>query len=240
LSHCVIIHAPTRVHNNGDVLLASLSSLILNGLGSLPVALIYTVVFALVFGETALFVGFILPGETAVLVAGALASQHHVNIWWLCAVVVVAAILGFVGGYVVGRVFGPRLLELSILERRRVTIQRSLDALERRGAVFVFIGRFTAFLRAVVPALAGLSEMPLQPFMVANVVSGILWGVGYSLLGYFAGAALAHVEKVASGVAAGILVLVVVVVVWRHFVKKRHEAIADVQWQQEEAADDDA
>lgn len=233
-------HQTRLNHHNGEVQLASLFSGVLNGLGTLPVALIYSVVFALVFGEAAIFIGFVLPGETAVLVAGALASQNHVNIWWLCAVVVVAAITGFMVGYVIGETFGARLLELPIVDRRRVTIQRSLDSLERRGAAFVFIGRFTAFLRAIVPGLAGLSSMSFRSFMIANVSGAVLWGVGYSLLGYFAGAALVHVERVASGAGLGVLILVAAILIWRHVVRKRNEKTEDVEWLLDESPSDDS
>ncbi|MEI8126960.1 MAG: DedA family protein, partial [Actinomycetota bacterium] len=77
------------------MLLASLVSFLLDRIQHLPANVVYLVVFALVFGEAALFIGFVLPGETAVLVAGAAAtSGHGTNIKLLCVIVVVAAIGG--------------------------------------------------------------------------------------------------------------------------------------------------
>jgi len=102
----------------------------------------------LVFGEAALFIGFILPGETAVLVAGVVASQGRVNVAIVCLLVVVAAITGDSVGYAIGNRYGESLMKLPILKRRRGALDRALEGLRRRGPIYVFIGRFTAFLRA--------------------------------------------------------------------------------------------
>lgn len=206
------------------MLSASIVSFVLDKLHSLPAALVYGLVTLLVFGEAALFIGFVLPGETAVIVAGVVASQGHVNIVALCALVVAAAIVGDSVGYAVGRRFGDRLLELSILQRRRAGLDRALDGLRRRGPTYVFIGRFTAFLRAVMPGLAGMSKMHYRRFLVANALGGAIWGVAFSLLGYFAGSALTRIEHYASWFGATLLVLVLGFFVLFHFYRKRREA----------------
>jgi membrane-associated protein len=215
------------------MLTASISSSLLNSLHSLPSGLIYTVVFALVFGETALFIGFILPGETAVLVAGALASQGRANVVVLCGVVVAAAIVGNSVGYVVGQQFGERLIALRLFNKRRPTLERALHSIETRGATYVVIGRFTAILRAVMPALAGMSEMTWMMFTIANVISALVWGVAYTLLGYYAGHAIGHVEHVASGVAIAAFAAVVVIVLWRYLAGRRRRH-GDEAWRTRE------
>lgn len=220
-------------HHNGPVLVASLSSSLTNGLHSLPSLLVYTVVFALVFGETALFLGFVLPGETAVLVGGAVASQGHANVAVLCVVVVAGAIIGNSVGYLVGEKFGERLLELRIVAKRRSTLERALDSIENRGATYVFIGRFTAILRAVMPALAGMSEMTYKRFQIANVLSALVWGIAYTLLGYYAGSALGHVEGDASWVALAALVGVAGLLLVRHFVGRSRRQAAEARWRAE-------
>ncbi len=175
-----------------------------------PVA-VYAVVGALIFGETGLFIGFVLPGETAVIVGGFIASQGRVNIVVLCVVIVVAIVLGSSLGYVIGWRGGARLLELRPLRRHQRGIDRALEGLNRRGATYVFIGRFTAFFRAVVPGLAGMSEMSFARFTVANVTSAVCWGSGYALLGYFTGAAYKRVERDSTYVAIGVAVLIVAI-----------------------------
>jgi len=124
----------------------------------------------LVFGEAALFIGFILPGETAVLVAGVVASQGRVNVAIVCLLVVVAAITGDSVGYAIGNRYGESLMKLPILKRRRGALDRALEGLRRRGPIYVFIGRFTAFLRAVMPGLAGMSRMNYRRFLIANAL----------------------------------------------------------------------
>ncbi len=191
----------------------SLVSFLVAKLQQLSPAVVYLTVTALVFGEAALFIGFVLPGETAVIVGGFIASQGRVNVVVLCVLVVVAAIVGDSVGYLVGSRYGTRLLELRILRRRRGGIAKALAGLERRGATYVFLGRFTALFRAVVPGLAGASAMPYRRFLLANAAGGLCWGVAYTLLGYFAGNAYKRVEQYSTYAAIGFAALVVVLAV---------------------------
>src|SRR5271170_4226728 len=97
------------------MLTASIVSFLVGKIQDLPGGLVYTLVGILVFGEAALFIGFVLPGETAVIVAGVVASRGHVNVVLLCFLVVVVAIAGDSVGYAVGAKYGHRLLALRIL-----------------------------------------------------------------------------------------------------------------------------
>jgi len=201
------------------MLSASLISSLVTKLHHLPPALVYVVVALLVFGEAALFVGFVLPGETTVLVAGVIASQGSVNVVALCILVVAAAIIGDSVGYLVGREYGPQLLKLRILAKHQDELDKALLGLKRRGATYVFLGRFTAFLRAVMPGLAGMSRLHYRRFLAANALGGVVWGVGFTLLGYAGGSQLGRIEKFAGYFSSGLLVLfalaIVVVVVLR-------------------------
>lgn len=204
---------------------------IVNWLTGLPPTLVYLVVGLLVFGEAAVFLGFVLPGETAVIVGGFIASRGRINIVALCVLVVVAAIVGDSVGYFVGKRYGPKLLELRPLQHRRAGIDAALRGLERRGATYVFIGRFTAFFRAVVPGLAGMSKLHYPRFLAANAAGGLCWGVGFCLLGYFAGHAYKRIESysnVAGYVILGLgVALVVVLAVRRH----RRERVEEAQFE---------
>jgi membrane-associated protein len=203
---------------------ATIVSFLLEKIQDLPGILVYCLVAFLVFGEAALFIGFVLPGETAVIVAGVVASKGHVNVVTLCALVVVAAIVGDSVGYEVGRKYGAHLIKLPIVRSRRHGIDRALEGLRRRGVIYVFVGRFTAFLRAVMPGLAGMSRLPYRRFLLANATGALLWGVGYTLLGYFAGTALNSIERVSGFVGIGILVVVIGVFVGLYFAKRRADA----------------
>ena len=206
---------------------ASIVSYFLNKIQSLSPGLVYVVVAVLVFGEAALFIGFVLPGETSVIVAGVVASQGRVNIVALCVLVVVAAILGDSVGYFVGQRWGPRLLKLRLFQRRRDDLNRAIEGLRQRGPYYVFLGRFTAFLRAVMPGLAGLSRMQYRRFLLANAAGALVWGVGYSLLGYFAGTALTKIERFASWFGIAVLVVVVAVIVTIYIRHRRRDLKGD-------------
>jgi membrane protein DedA with SNARE-associated domain len=173
-----------------------------------PVA--YLVVAALVFGETAVFLGFVIPGETAVVLGGVLASRGRVSLPLLILVVVVAAVAGPLVGYEIGRHLGGRLVAARALRRVAGGVERAQDMLRTRGGTAVLIGRFVAVLRALMPALAGTARMSYRTFLLYNVVSGIVWGIGYCLLGYAAGSAYAVIERrVGTGVAIALAVVVV-------------------------------
>jgi membrane-associated protein len=186
----------------------------------------YALVGALVFSEAAILVGFVFPGETAVIVGGVAASRGHVNIVTLIVVVVACGIGGDSVGYLVGAKFGQRLLDVRVLRNRQHLIRAALEQLKRRGALAVIVGRFTAFLRAVVPGLAGMSSMPYRIFLPANATGGILWGTGFCLLGYFVGHAYTKVEH-ASGIASDVLLGLIAVIIVLLFIRRRRRERAD-------------
>ena len=199
-----------------------MSSLIDHILG-VPGVLVYVLVGLLVFAEDALFVGFVIPGETAAVLGGVDASRGHVKLWLIIVTVVVAAIIGDTVGYEIGRHVGPRVLQVRILDRHRRRLDDAQDFLARRGGSAVFLGRFVAFFRAVMPALAGTARMPYLKFLAYNAAGGLLWGAGFVLLGYVAGNSYAKVEKaVGRGAALAVLALVLAaLLIWR---VRKHQA----------------
>jgi membrane-associated protein len=183
----------------------------------------YALVGGLAFAEAALFVGFVLPGETAVILGGVLAHEHKVSLPAIAAVAVVAAIAGDSVGYEVGRHFGTRLLESRPFAKRRKGLAQAQEALRRHGGKAVFLARFTAFLRAVMPGLAGTARMPYLRFLAFNAAGGLLWAVGFTMLGYLAGASYRQVEKVAGRASEIILAVIIVAVVIFVIVRRRRE-----------------
>jgi len=184
---------------------------------SAPTWSVLGLVALVVFVEDALFVGFVVPGETAAILGGVAASFGHVPLWAVIVVVITAAILGDSVGYEVGRHIGPRILAARILDRRRKRLDDAQALLARRGGAAVFLGRWTAFFRAVMPALAGTVRMPYRKFLAFNAAGGILWGAVVVTAGYLAGRSYAQVEATMGRVAALIVagIVVVLVVVWQ-------------------------
>lgn len=196
---------------------------------SLPALWVYLLVAALVFAEDAIFLGFVIPGESAALLAGVDAQRGHLHLAAAIAVVVAAAIAGDAVGYQVGRRLGERVLAAAVLRRRRARIDAAQDLLSRRGGAAVFAGRFFAFFRAVMPALAGTARMPYRRFAPWNVAGALVWGTGFVLIGYLAGASYQQVAASvgrAGAIAAGAAALAVVVA-WR--VRRAHRRRGEQQ-----------
>jgi membrane protein DedA with SNARE-associated domain/membrane-associated PAP2 superfamily phosphatase len=195
----------------GLSVLASVSDWIL----SLPSWLVVTCVFLVPALEASAFVGFVFPGEIAVILGGVVASQGRVPLAAVIAAAVSGAIIGDSIGYLVGRRWGRSLLHGTL--GRVPLIKRDLDEhldraqayVNRRRGSAVFFGRFTAALRVLVPGLAGMSDVPYPSFLAYNVAGGLLWGAGFSLLGYVAGAGYKRVERIAGRIGLVILALVV-------------------------------
>jgi membrane-associated protein len=183
----------------------------------LPGWLVLLVTGLVVLAEDAIFVGFVLPGETVALLAGASARLGHVSLTGVLIVVVAGAIVGDTVGYEIGRSVGPRVLELSVLRKRHRRLDDAQEFLARRGGSAVFLGRWVAFFRAVMPALAGVARMRYPKFLAFNAAGGLAWGATVVLLGYAAGASYARVEKSFGRDAAAVVlaIVLVAVVVWR-------------------------
>ena len=204
---------------------------VLDNILNLDPFLLLLVAGLLVFAEDAVFVGFVVPGETAAVLAGVAAGVDHVPLAAAILVVVAAAILGDSVGYEVGKIWlGPALDRFRFLDKHRPRINQAQDFLRRRGGVAVFLGRFTAFFRAMMPALAGASEMPYRRFLLWNALGGVVWGSVFVTLGYLAGNSYHRVEKLAGrGFAIGIAVIVVAaLVVWRVRSERRIDELEDV------------
>jgi len=157
---------------------------------------LYLIAGALAFGEAAIMVGLVLPGETALLVAGFYAHQGVLSLPLMIVIAVVCAVAGDTVGYEVGKRIGPSLRTSRV--GRLVGEQRWVkadDFLGRHGGKAVLLGRLTALLRALVPGMAGMSGIPYRTFLAWNAAGGLMWGAGCVLLGYGFASALSTVEK---------------------------------------------
>jgi membrane protein DedA with SNARE-associated domain len=183
---------------------------------------IYLVVAALLVAESGFGIGFFVPGELAVILGGALAREHRVDIVVMVLVANAAAIGSYLIGYGLGRAILPWVLEHTRLGRHPM-IQRGRDQLARRGGLAVFIARFVVVIRAVMPALAGLSDLRLRTFIVFDIAGGLVWATLYTLLGYALGSAYKHALGTI-GIWSYVLIgVLVVVLVFNHLrLSRRH------------------
>ena len=199
-------------------MLASIGSWIQHFHG--PVA--YIVCGALVFGEAAVLLGFVIPGETAALIGGFLAFRHQVNLEVMLAVIIGCAIAGDSTGYEVGKHLGPWLLQRRVL-RNNPGVRRGTELIARFGGPAVFLGRWIALARALVPGLTGLSGMRYRTFLFFNAVGGIAWGTTFVLIGYAAGNAYATVARTIGTYSLVIVGVVGVAIVMFVVIRRRQE-----------------
>jgi membrane protein DedA with SNARE-associated domain len=159
--------------------------------------------------------GIPLPGETALVASGVLASQGKLNIVAVIAVASAAAIIGDNCGYWIGRKGGRRVLERwSIVSRHaQKVLPRAERIFAKHGGKTVFFGRFIAILRITAAWMAGISHMPWWRFLLFNAAGGILWATMVGLVAYFVGSAAADAIQTYGLYAAGGIVVVTVAVV---------------------------
>ncbi|MFM2438123.1 MAG: hypothetical protein RLZ55_940 [Actinomycetota bacterium] len=144
------------------------------------------VVWGVVFAETGLLLGFLLPGDSLLFAAGLLsAAPGGVNPGLLAAGVFLAAVAGDQVGYSLGTTYGRPYVDRRG-ERVRTAVDRAEAFYARYGAISLVVARFIPWARTFVPFAAGLARMPRLRFGVANAVGALCWGVGLVALGYFA------------------------------------------------------
>lgn len=204
-----------------------MGALIENVLVAVPSWVVYLLVFVLPFVECSLFVGFVFPGETAlvlggVLASGALPGTDRVSVVGLCVLATAGAVLGDSVGYAVGRRYGPAVQGSWLGRLVGAPRWRTAEAfLRRRGGPAVFFGRFTALLRALVPSAAGMSHLPFRTFLLWNAAGGLVWANACVLGGFAAGASYRRLDRwLGTGallLTAGVILALVVV----HLVRRR-------------------
>jgi membrane-associated protein len=189
---------------------------------TLPPWVALLIVFAMPALEASTFLGFVFPGEIACLLGGVLAFESKLALALVIVAAIVGAVVGDSVGYYVGLRFGDTLLNK--LPSRFVKpehVERTKELIRRLGGRAVFVGRFTAALRALVPGFAGASNMRYRTFLLWNFVGGALWATGVVVAGYLAGNAWRKVDSTLSLVGYSVLGAVVVAIVILVFVRRR-------------------
>ncbi|MCI4657125.1 MULTISPECIES: DedA family protein [Cryobacterium] len=147
-------------------------------------------VCAIIFAETGLLVGFLLPGDTLLVITGLLtfAGVIHINIWWVALAIGFAAFLGGECGYLIGHKLGPRVFERKESGLFSVeNVQRTNGFFERFGGFAVIVARFVPIVRTFAPVAAGVGHMNYRKYSLYNLVGAMIWGAGLTFAGYFLG-----------------------------------------------------
>ncbi|NBO12143.1 MAG: hypothetical protein EBZ03_08480 [Betaproteobacteria bacterium] len=149
---------------------------------------IYAALFAIIFVETGLVIMPFLPGDSLLFVAGAIAGLGGLDLFSLCALLSLAAILGDFVNYSIGRRVGAKVFSWENSRWfHRESFERTQRFYDRYGALTIIVGRFLPFIRTFAPFVAGVAAMDRRRFAVYNLVGALIWVVGLSSLGYAVG-----------------------------------------------------
>lgn len=149
------------------------------------------VVCAIVFAETGLLVGFLLPGDTLLVISGLLTHTlfvFGVDIWWVCLAIGFAAFLGGEVGYLIGHKLGPKVFERKESGLFSVeNVRRTNAFFDRFGALAIILARFVPIVRTFAPVAAGVGHMNYKKYTLFNLIGALIWGAGLTYFGYLLG-----------------------------------------------------
>jgi membrane-associated protein len=183
--------------------------------------------FAVVFAESGLLIGFFLPGDSLLFTAGLLASQGKLNLPLILVGCFIAAVAGDQVGYAFGNRVGPALFRRPDSRFfKQEYVEKAQSYFERYGSKTIVLARFVPVVRTFAPIVAGVGSMQYRTFVTFNVVGGLLWAVGVTTLGYLLGETIPDIDKYLLPVIA-VIVLLSVLPVAVEIMKARRETRAE-------------
>ncbi|MGN7862163.1 DedA family protein [Microbacterium sp. 22303] len=199
-------------------------NVIINGAGPWALAVVLFIIFA----ETGLLIGFLLPGDTLLIISGLLTHTNHVfglDIWAVGLLIALAAFLGGEVGYLIGHKGGPAVFERKesgLFSRKNV--ERTNHFFERFGGLTVILARFVPVVRTFAPVAAGVGHMPWRKYSLYNLIGALIWGFGLTYVGFL----IAYIPWIADLVTKyidvillGVVALTLAVTAWHYFNERR-------------------
>lgn len=180
--------------------------------------------FLIVFAESGLLIGFFLPGDSLLFTAGLFAAQGTLNLPVILVGCFVAAVAGDQVGYAFGKKVGPALFRRpdSLLFKQEY-VEKAQHFFERHGVKTIVLARFVPIVRTFAPIVAGVGTMKYRTFVTYNVIGGLLWAVGVTLLGYMLGELIPDIDAYLLPIIAVIIALSLIPIAleWRKSRKRR-------------------
>jgi membrane-associated protein len=170
------------------------------------------VVLLIVFAECGLMVGFFLPGDSLLFTVGLLISRDEVStpLWLACILIGFAAVAGDQTGYLIGRKVGPTLFRRPDSRLfKQENVDKAHQFFEKYGPRSIILARFVPVVRTFTPVIVGVSRMKYRVYLTYDMVGGLLWGCGVTVLGYYLG----KIKLVRDNVEAMLVLIVLVSVV---------------------------
>lgn len=164
-------------------------------------------VIAVVFAETGLFFGFFLPGDSLLFTAGLFAAEGHIPLTWLLLGTFIAAVLGDTVGYAFGKKIGPAIFTKdNSVFFDKTHISKAQHFYEKHGKKTIILARFLPIIRTFAPIVAGVGMMPYRTFITYNIIGGLIWTQGMTMLGFIFGRIIPNPDQY-------ILPMIIVIVV---------------------------
>ena len=148
---------------------------------------IYAILFLIIFVETGLVVMPLLPGDSLLFAAGAIAATGAMDPVLLSGLLLIAAVLGDSVNYQIGRYIGPRVFDMNLRLIKRDHLLKTQSFFEKHGGKTIIFARFLPIIRTFAPFVAGVSHMHYSRFLMFNVIGGTAWILSLLWLGYFFG-----------------------------------------------------
>jgi membrane-associated protein len=174
------------------------------------------IIALMIFAESGILLGIILPGDSLLLAAGVFAGRGKLPIEWLVPMVIAASIVGYEVGYIIGQRIGPKLFKRDdgfLFRKEYVTKLEGF--FNKYGPVTLVMARFIPNVRTIVSAVAGASRMDRRKYTTYNVLGAILWGGGVTMLGYWLGNNVPNIDNYIIPVVVIALVLLYAVTLWQ-------------------------
>ncbi|MCU4748911.1 MULTISPECIES: DedA family protein [Streptomyces] len=178
-------------------------------------------ILVIVFAESGLLIGFFLPGDSLLFTTGLLVATGqylHYPLWLVCTLIVIAAVAGDQVGYLFGRKVGPALFNRPDSRLfKQENVAKASEFFAKHGPKSLILARFVPIVRTFTPIIAGVARMEYRVFVLFNVIGGVLWGAGVTLLGAALGQiefVRANIEFMLIGIVA-LSVLPIVIELWR-------------------------
>ena len=147
-------------------------------------------ILAIVFAECGLLIGFFMPGDSLLFTAGLLVAEGTLDtpIWAMCVLVTLAAVIGNLVGYGIGRKAGPPIFERADSRLfRQEYVDKTFAFFDRYGARAIVMARFVPIVRTFITVMAGVGKMDFRRYALYSTLGGVLWGTGVTLLGFWLG-----------------------------------------------------
>jgi membrane-associated protein len=184
-------------------------------------------VAGIVFAENGFMLGFFLPGDSLLFVAGLLASQGYLNIYYLIPMILVAAIIGDNFGYFLGHKFGSKIFRKEkALILKKENIEKAKDFYEKHGAKTMIVAKFLPFVRTFAPIFAGVGKMNYKIFFFYDLIGAFLWTTSLPLAGFYLGKLVPGFDKYVLYIVLGIILISILpssgILAGKHIKKRRN------------------